>query len=212
MIFENLRDDVRFGWRTLRKSPVFLSVSVLSLGVALGSVTTMFSIVDTVDLQDVPFSNPEQLVAVRETNPRTDPNCPGCPNVPHVALVMAWRQQVTSFAALEGLAPRSYVPAEDLEAPNIQGSAVTLGFFQLLGIRPYAGRGFTADDAKPGAPPVVLVTYDFWQSRFGGSPAAIGTSFSLVERVGRTLSAANAVRYTLIGVLPPGFEIGRAHV
>src|ERR1041385_7615788 len=113
MIFENLRDDVRFGWRTLRKSPGFLVVSVLSLGVALGSVTTMFSVVDTVDLQDVPFAGAARLVSLRETFPQQSLYGPGCATYPSMAMIDQWRRQSTSFDGIEGLSYAGFVPAED---------------------------------------------------------------------------------------------------
>ncbi len=184
-----LRDDVRFAARLLRKSPGFTAVAVLSLALAIGANTAIFSVVNGVLLRPLPFPAPERLFqVVRHENARDVAPL----SVPQYAFLLRQEQPFSQLAAwpmvdsgfnLSGESPRS-----------IRGARVTQSFFEVLGISPVLGRGFGPGEDAEGGPRVAVVAHELWLHQLGGSPDIIGRSINL-----------DGEGFTIIGVAPPGF-------
>ena len=175
--------------RSLVKSPGFTVVALLTLALGIGVNTSMFTVVNTLLLQPVPFAAPHQLVRVYRTGPQSD-------RWPHaVANFLDLKAQSRSFANMAGYVNSSTnYTAPGQPAERLPSMSVTAGFFSVLGLPPALGRTFTAAEVRPGAPLVVVLSHESWQSRFAGDPAIVG----------RTLRLDGATA-TVIGVMPAGF-------
>ena len=202
-LIEDLIQDLRYGLRTLRKSPGFTAVAALSLALGIGANTAIFSLVDAVLLKMLPVKSPEQLVAIESFNQRGE------------------RSKIFSYPIFEQLRDRSQVFTGVLAAEDDTNSVEMVGpepggrteqaevqlvsgeYFQVLGVRAVAGRLLTAaDNQKPGAHPVAALSYGFWRRRFAGDVSVIGQSITLKGQP-----------FTIIGVTQPGFfgeSVGRA--
>jgi macrolide transport system ATP-binding/permease protein len=181
--------DLRYGVRMLVKRPGFTAVALLSLALGIGANTAIFSLVNTVLLRPLPIQEPGQLLALNNTaENRTFPAF-SYPNYKDL------RDRNEVFAGLIGyrFTPLSVSQASVNE--RLWGYAVTGNYFAVLGVRPALGRTISADDDRiPGAHPVTVVSYKYWQRRFGGAPEIIGKEI-----------VVNGRNYTVIGVAPRGF-------
>jgi predicted permease len=199
---EDFWHDARYSVRTLRKSPGFTAVAVLTLALAIGANTAVFSIVNGLLLRALPVAAPEQLVMVSTRNAVTD----GYPAGWNVAMWEQIRHQASSLGravAWSVFAERVDLAAEG-EADPVDGLFISGNFFQELGVLPALGRAFTATEDRLGRPEsrVAVISYGLWQRRFGGDADVIGRSI-LVHRI----------PVTIVGVAPPAFlgpEVGRA--
>ena len=184
--------DVRHGLRLLHRNPGFTAAAVLTLTLAIGATTTIFSIVDAVLLQPPPFPDPDRLVTLWQTDPEND-NRPvqGAP-----ANFMDWREQARSLAHVAAIEPWSFDFTGAGEPEVLYGSLVTEGFFEALGSSAAYGRTFLPDEFRAGSQ-VVVLTDGLWQRRFGGDPGILGQSLLLDGEL-----------HTVVGVLAPDFELG----
>ena len=190
--FEHALQDVRYGMRTLRKSPGFTAVVLAALALGTGATTAIFTVVNSVLLEPLPFPNPGRLVALREIRPDGQIN----PSV-QTQNFPDWRARNRSFegmAALMGL-PINVI-AGSATAEQVPGLAVSADFFPLLGVRPLLGRWFAPEDDLPGAPTRVILSFGYWLRRFGGEAGIIGS--------GLTAFGSPA---EVIGVMPPRFVL-----
>ncbi len=190
--WEQLRQDAGFGARLLRREPGFAAATVLTLALAIGATTTIFSIVDAVLLQPPPFPEPERLVTLWQTDPQDG----GRPVEPAPANFLDWREQAASFERVAAVEPFSFDYTGGDEPEVFYGSLVTEGFFETLGVGAARGRTFLPDEFRPGNG-VVVLTDGFWRRRFGGDPGILGRSLTL-----------DGQPRTVVGVLPPGFALG----
>jgi predicted permease len=179
---ETLVQDVHYGLRQLRRSPGFTVVVVLTLGLGIGADTAMFSLVDHVLLQPLPFAQPDRLVAI------TDWYAQGAlvamrTNLHSMDVAAYWEGQELNLIGLG-------------EPVRLYGTAVSGNLFSLLGVRPEIGRTFSADEDEPGKDNVVILSHALWLQRFGGDPNVIGRWITL-EGQGRQT----------VGVMPAGFQI-----
>lgn len=184
-----LLDDLRYAARTLRRTPGFTAIVILTLAITIGATTAMFSVVNGVLLHPFPYNDPDRLVNIYERNERGGIGAPSYPNF------LDWRAQSTVFQRLafargDGVRVRG---PEGIE--QITGAWVTPGFLPLLGVEPLLGRGFSADEEREGGDAVLLLSYGLWQRRYGGDRSVIGTPVTLSDK-----------RYTIIGVMPRGVE------
>ena len=187
---EKLAQDVRFGLRMLRRSPGFTVIAILTLALGIGANTAIFSVVNAVLLEPLPFHDPSGLVQLWETE-----SAPG-----NFALTggdyLAWQKQNRTLA---GTAVLSWPQSANLSAGHQAETAVveqTQGnFFSLLGVQPMLGRGFAKDEEQAGRNRVAVVSYGFWQSHLAGERGVIGRTVRL-----------NDEAYTVIGVMPPSFN------
>ncbi len=188
---EQLFGDVRFGLRLLRREPGFAATTVLTLTLAIGATTTIFSVVDAVLLQPPPFPEPDRLVTLWQT----DPNNANRPVEPAPANFLDWREQATSFEQVAAVEPFSFDFTGDGAPEVFYASLVTEGFFEVLGAGAALGRTFLPEEFQPGSG-VVVLTHGFWERRFGGDAGILGRSLTLDQRP-----------YTVVGVLPADFEL-----
>ncbi len=190
---ENLWQDLRHGFRALRKSPGFTAVAVLTLGLGIGANTAIFSVVESVLLRPLPYRDPHALVQIWNTY------LPQFPQVPNSAGdFQDFRRQASSFSGMAAYIdiPRGYNLTGEGEPERLEARLATSGLFPLLGSRPVVGRTFAPEDDKPGGPRVVILSYRFWQNRFGSNPAVVGHAVTL-----------DGIGYTVVGVLPAGFRL-----
>ncbi len=192
MGLENFLQDLRIGWRTLRKEWNFCALAVLALGLGIGGVITMFSVIHGVLLRGMPLPGPEQLVDVQWRDPSQPPDVTtGLLPADYLEL----RPVQRSFTDIAAYLRLSTVNITIQGAPQrIQGAYVTEGFFRLLGVRPALGRDFTAADNTQEALRVAVVSHAVWQREFGGRSDIVGHGVRINGRAA-----------TIIGVMPPGF-------
>jgi putative ABC transport system permease protein len=188
---ETLVQDLRYGARMLLKQPGFTSIAVLTLGLGIGANTALFSIVNAVLLRPFPYRAPEQLVILLESVSARD--IP--PSYPNFA---DWRDQNTVFDSIAAVRTNeSFNFTGAGEPERLQGRIVSAGFFTTLGIKPLLGRDFLAEEDRPGATPAAILSYGFWQRRFGEGQSIIGKQLTL-----------NNQSFTVVGVTPPDFQFG----
>ena len=187
----DLAQDLRLGGRTLLKSPFVSALAVLSIGIAIGGNTTVFSMVDAILLRPLPFPDPDRLVLLWESNP-SNPiigfNRTSADNF------LDFRDGTTAFeqlSAFNGIA--SSLTEGDLPEPVI-GILATEGIFEILGEAPLLGRTLQPSDYQPGGGRVVVLSHLLWKNRFGANPDLVGQTIRL-----------NTQNYTVIGVMPEGF-------
>ena len=181
-----LFQDVRYGLRMLRKNPGFAAVAVLTLALGIGANSAIFTVVNAVLLQPLPYPEPDRLVYLNEGNSGSSI---GYPNF------VDWRAQNKVFEHIAATQSVSFVLTGHGEAELIPSSYISEGFFSILGAKPALGRDFLAAEDKPGATPVAIVSHKFWQEHLGGDQKAVGTNLYLDDR-----------SYTVIGVMPSSFK------
>lgn len=182
--------ELRLALRTLCNSRGFTTASVLTLALAIGANTAMFSVLNAVLFRPLPFESPEQLAMLWTERPSQNLR-EGRSAYWNVEL---WRRQSQSFADLAVLDPVSVTLTSADEAERITVARVSPNFFSLIGIQPVHGRIFSAEEADE-RQRLVLISHRFWQTRFGGSHDAIGASIELDGRPS-----------LIIGILPAGFQ------
>lgn len=187
-----LRQDVRYAFRRMARSPGFTGIAILSLALGIGANTAIFSLVNTVLLSGVPMRAPHELVEVYTSEPTRNDE-PGYPySLSSVPDLFDLRERTDLFSGVGGYqAFFSRMETEEGVAP-IWGETVSWDLFSILGVTPAAGRFFVHEEGQTyGTHPVVVLGYEFWQKRFGGSP----------EIVGQTIRMANR-EWTVVGVAP----------
>jgi putative ABC transport system permease protein len=188
---EALIKDVRYGIRSLLKRPGFSAIAVITLALGIGANTAIFSLVNAVLLRPLPFNNPDQLVMIWE-----DAAYAGFPrNTPSAADYADVKSQNDVFTDVAAMDQRTFNLTGDGEPQKIEARGVTANFFPVLGVRPAAGRWFVADEDKPGASNVVILSNALWQQRYGGQSNIVGRELLL-----------NGQKYSVAGVMPPTFQ------
>jgi putative ABC transport system permease protein len=192
---EILWQDIRFGIRMLARSPGFTAIAILTLALGIGANTTIFSVINTVFLTPMSFPNPDTLVTVW----RTDLHDPSPENfnifsLPNFRDVQQQNQVFDSMALFDS-AGKGYNLSGEKEPEQVSGLRVSAGFFQVLGVKPYLGRGFLPEEETRGKNHEVVLSYGLWKNRYSGDP-------SLVGRTVRIDSEA----YTVVGVMPSDFH------
>ena len=191
-----LWQDVRYAARVLRRSPGFTAVAAVTLALGVGANAAIFAVVNTVMLRPLPYADAGRLVRFWESNPAK-----GWPtfSASHPTF-LDWRAQNHSFERIAAHSGRGFALTGHGDAEIVRGSAVTSDFLPVLGAVPLLGRNFRPDEDRPGGNTgVVVLTHGLWQRRFGGNPAAVGTTVTLDGRP-----------HEVIGVLPPSFVWGGA--
>jgi putative ABC transport system permease protein len=173
----------------LRKNPGFTVVTALTLALGIGANTAMFSVVDSVLLRPLPYKEADRLAIVWEKPPKGQRNSASAANF------LDWRDQNRSFENLVALSSASFnISGKDLPE-RADGLRTSWDYFDMLGARPALGRGFAADDDRPGAPRVAVLSHGLWQRKFAGDPRVIGRFLRV-----------DGEPCTIIGVMPPGFR------
>jgi predicted permease len=184
--------DIRFAVRTMRRAPGFTAAAVVSLALGIGAVTAIFGLMDLLLFRRLPVRNPQELVHVTTAGERGDANS-GSSNYP-------WFREVASRTDLfsDAMLVRHDVYKVGIRGrvESLTGQRVTTNYYGLLGVPAILGRTFVpTDQPDTGASPVAVISYNFWQRRFGGNPDVIGTPITVDQRP-----------YTIIGVSPPEFR------
>jgi predicted permease len=184
-----LRQDLRYGWRALRRTPSFTLTAVAIVAIGIGANTAAFSITDFVLLRPLPFPGGDRLVKMWERTP-------GYPRLEmSPENYRDWKRLSSSFssmAALWTIASNLSTPGADPE--RVTGAAVTWDLFPTLGVTPRIGRGFSEADDREGAAGTVILSDALWRSLFGAQPDVLGRTVTLDDE-----------RYQVIGVMPPDF-------
>ena len=189
---DQLLNDVRFAWRALARRPGFALVAVLTLAVGIGANTAVYSIAEAVLLRPLPFREPERLVFVWENNVARD----RARNVVNPGNYLEWRDRNLVFESLAAFASFSMNLSGDGEPMRLEMGATTTNFFATLGVTPARGRAFVAEDGRPGARDVVILSDGFWRRRFGADPAVVGRDLML-----------NGHPATVVGIMPAAMQV-----
>ncbi|HKO60927.1 MAG TPA: ABC transporter permease, partial [Pyrinomonadaceae bacterium] len=187
---QTLWQDLRYGTRSLLKRPAFLLLAVATLGLGIGANTTIFSIINALVLSPPQITEPDRVVAVWRSSieKRTD-------GYVSYLDVQDWRSRSESFEEIAVYKPNGFNVTTGDEVERLQGMRVTANFFPLMKVNVFRGRNFHVEEEKPGSEPAAIISYQFWQSRFGGNEAALSQSVVL-----------NGRPHTIIGILPASFE------
>jgi predicted permease len=188
---ERLMQDLRFGLRVMAKSPGFTVVAVLTLALGIGANTALFSIVNGVLLNPLPYPHPEQLVTLRESKPNFATGSISYPNF------LDWKKDNRTFASMAIVrGNRSFILTGLGEAEQVNAAFVSSEFFEQLGVNPVLGRMIAPGEDRIGAAPTVMITAGFWKRKFGSAPDVLGKGLTLDGR-----------DYTIIGVIPATFDL-----
>ncbi len=184
--------DLRYAARVLRQAPGFTAVAVIVLAIGIGANSAIFSLFDAVLLRPLPFHHPDELVMLWEHPPGYAYNSVAPLNF------LDWSEQSTVFAGMAAVSGGSHTLLSSnggSGAEKIPGQSVTLAFFNVLGVKPLAGRTFTAEDGRERAN-VVVVSERFWRSRFGAGPKLVGSVINL-----------DGEQFTVIGIVPSQLQL-----
>src|SRR5574341_804240 len=182
---DEMFQDLRFGVRMLLKNPGFTAVVVLTLALGIGANAALFSVVNGVLLNPLPYPQPEQLVAL---NQRTTNVAAGSISYPNF---LDWQKENQTFSAMAVSRGSSFALVGAGEAERAAGRRCTANLFAVLGVKPALGRDFAPGEDEPGAAPVAMISAELWQRWFGGAPDVAGKSLTVDDR-----------NYTIVGVLP----------
>ena len=193
---ESFFADIRFAFRMLRKSPGFAAIAVLTLALGIGANTALFSIVNGVLLNPLPFPDPDRLVTVAASKPNFGPR--GSISYPNF---LDWHRINQCFSYFAVSRSSGYLLTGVGDAEELDAAMVTSDFFPMLGIKPVLGRYFTPEEDQIGAGNVVAISSDLWQRKFSSSPDVIGKGISL-----------DGKGYTIVGVFPGHLALPMAPV
>ena len=192
-LFDELRGDLRYGLRALRRNPGFATVAVLSLAFGIGATTAIFSIVEGVLLCPLPFADPGRLMVLGDTVPGINMGTNGHIGVT-IPQILTYERDARGFAALGGFEQADYEFSDAGAPAEISAARVTASIFPLLGVAPLMGRTFTQQEDDR-SQQVTVISYAMWHSRFHADPQILGRKIEL-----------NRKTYEIIGVMPRGFE------
>lgn len=193
--FEVLFQDLSYGARMLKQNPGFSLVAILTLALGIGANTAIFSVVNGVLLNPLPYPHPEQLVMVHKSGANFKYGAVSYPNF------RDWQKDNHVFSGLAAVRSWDFSLTGMGDAEHVNGLFITSDLFPLLGIRPILGRGLAAGEDEIGATPVVLISQSLWQRKFGATTAVLGKSITLDGR-----------NFSIIGVMPGKLEVGQDSV
>ena len=183
-----LRQDLRYALRTLRRSPGYTLVALLTLGLGIGANTAVFSMVRGVVLRPLPFRDGERLVTLEQPA-----SLAGVQNAQFsVPELEDYRAELRGVGDLVEYHSMPFILLGRGEPWRVQTGVVSANFFDVLGVSPARGRAFRPGEDQPGAEPVLVLSHEFWRNRLGGDPEVVGRTFEMNDRI-----------HTVVGVLPP---------
>ena len=188
-IMDAILKDLRYAARTLLKSPGFTLVAVITLALGIGANTAIFSVLNGVLLRPLPYPKSDDLVFLSERDQQMKRLFIAWPNY------LDWRAQNQVFESIGAYNRDSYNLAGAGEAQRLLAGQVSADLFSTLRVNPVLGRLFHHDEDQPGGPLVVILSYGLWQRTFGGDERIINRAITL-----------NNQPYSVIGVMPPGFD------
>ena len=181
-----LLQDVRYAVRTLAKNPGFTAATVVTLALGIGANTAVFSVINGVLIQPLPYQQDSQLMLVQQHTQGTQNTAFSPKELDDL------RAQSAAFADFVEYHSLNFTLLGRGEPERVLSGVVTWNFFQMLGVEPYIGRMFLEEDDIITAEPVLLLSYRFWQNSFGGDPGVVGESVRMNDKL-----------HTIVGVLPP---------
>jgi putative ABC transport system permease protein len=189
---ESLWQDLRFSARMLQKKPAFTAVALVTLALGIGANTAIFSVVNALLLRPPPFKDPERLVYVWETNPKTGLDS----GIVSPADFADWREQNRVFEHISSWRTWFYRLSGGGEPEQVWGVRSSASFFEMLAVEPLLGRTFLPEEEQPGRDQVVLISHGLWERRFGADPRLVGQTITINDRP-----------FTVIGILPRDFNL-----
>ncbi len=187
---ETFLQDLRYGVRMLAKSPGFSAIAILTLALGIGANTAIFSVVNGVLLNKLPFPHSEQIVSLFTQMPNFKNGSISYPNFED------WRRNNRTFSAIAAYRSDGFNLVGTGEPERLHGEMVSAGFFEILGVSPTLGRTFSPEEDRIGANPTVMITEGLWKRKYGSDPKIIGQRMEL-----------NGVGRTIIGVVPSSFHL-----
>src|SRR5215813_12564791 len=183
--------DLRYTVRQLLKSPGFAIVAILTLTLGIGANTAIFSVVNAVLLNPLPYPQPERIVVLFHDKPNFPTGSISYPNFED------WRRENQSFSSMAAYREMGGVTLTGNGEPEVlRGQMISAGFFEILGVKPVLGRTFTSDEDRLGANPTVMISEGLWKRKFASDPHVIGKTI-ILDGQGRTV----------IGIIPASFQI-----
>src|ERR1044072_2207800 len=182
--------DLRFALRTMLKHPAFSAIAIVTLALGIGCSTAIFTVVDAALLRGLPYKSQDGLYHLWEQTPKRE--------FPKRDFSYPDYQDYQQNNVFEGIAAYSgsgAILSASGESESVAAPIVSANFFSVLGVDPILGRTFQTGEDSPGGPNLVVLTYGFWQRKFGGDPGVIGRALTI-----------NGQRFTVIGVLPQSFQ------
>jgi putative ABC transport system permease protein len=193
-----LRQDVRYAWRGLRRTPVMTAAAVLTLALGVGATTAVFSVVHAILLRPLPYPEANRLVELFEENLEGESALFRASALNY----LSWAERSRSFEAIAAFGGSAFTMTGDGDPESLSASVVTTSLFRVLALSPIVGRTLQPEDEQPGGPRVVVLGESWWRGRFGGDRGMVGRSITL-----------DGQRYEVVGVMPRAFrEVGRAQV
>jgi putative ABC transport system permease protein len=189
-LLSDLWHDIRYAARMLRKNPGFAAVVVITLALGIGANTAIFSFVNAVILNPLPFPDSDRLVVISQTNPE------GREISVSLLNFQDWQARSRSFEQLGGVCFTTFNLTGVDPPQHLAGQAVTLNYFSILGVQPQLGRIFSPEEDKFGVARIALISDSLWRTAFGADPNILGRSIKL-----------DSDTVTVIGVMPPHFEL-----
>jgi putative ABC transport system permease protein len=190
---ETFWQDIRYGVRTLYKNPAFTLIALVALTLGIGANTAIFSVVNTILLRPLAYNDPDQLVLINHNYPKID--LKASVSNPGYVYYREHAQSFSNVAAIDGW--RVNLTGEG-EPERLQGAKTSANLFPMLGIGAGIGRVFADEENEIGRDHVVVLSDSFWRRRYSADRNIVGKSITL-----------NGDSYTVVGVMPPGFQFGR---
>ncbi|HEX6285568.1 MAG TPA: ABC transporter permease, partial [Pyrinomonadaceae bacterium] len=185
--------DLRLSLRILRKNPVFTAIVVLTLALGIGVNVAIFSVVNGVLLNPLPYPDPEQLVIISQNKPNFDMGAVSYPNF------LDLQKENKTISGMAIFRRHTFTLLDAGGSEGIDGRHVSAEFFSVLGIKPVLGRAFMLHEDKPESMPVVMISTNLWHRKFAGATDVIGKTMNIDEKV-----------FSIVGVAPSGFNFFRA--
>jgi putative ABC transport system permease protein len=188
---ETLLQDVRFGARMLRKNPGFAAIAVLTMALGIGANTAIFSVIDLVLLAPVPYKDAERLVILWENNQQRSK----LDNVVSPPDFLDWQSQSDVFTCMAAMADSQRNLTGNGDPEQVVVQYVSVNFFDVLGVQPFLGPGFSPENGQDGKDDVMVLSYGFWKQHFAADPATVGKKINI-----------NGTLRTIVGIAPEKFD------
>ena len=186
--WEILKNDCSYAFRMMRKNAGFTAIAALTLALGIGANTAIFSVVHSVLLRPLPYPKGQELVFVRQEAQKERNNDVAF----SVHEIQDYREQNKTLAGLVEYHSMSFILFGHGDPDRVRAAVVSANYFDLFEVKAHLGRTFLADDDKLGAPPVLILSYEYWKNKFGSDPGIVGKTFEMNDKV-----------HTVVGVLPP---------
>src|SRR5260370_38799717 len=185
--WQMLRQDTGYATRMMRKNKGFTAIAVITLALGIGANSAIFSVINGILLRPLPYTHGEQLVVLRQKAPKTGANMGFS-----VADFSDYRKQNLTLSGMVEYHSMGFTLLSPTEAERVRTGVVSANFFDFFGVKPILGRSLLPADEETGAPPVLVLSYEFWQRSQHADPNIVGKKFEMNDKV-----------HTVVGVLPP---------